>query len=68
MSEPLSAEAIALARRELAHELRNALGAIRSATELLQRRYQPKERDLRLFQVILQEVDRLNELVGKPSV
>ena len=68
MIEEPTPEAIEAARRFFAHEMRNSIGAIRSATELLQRRYNPEGRDLRLFDVILTEVDRLNELVGrKPS-
>jgi len=51
-----------VARRRLAHEIRNAAGAIRTAAELLQRRYQPEGREQRLFEVILAEVDRLKEL------
>jgi nitrogen-specific signal transduction histidine kinase len=51
-----------VARRRLAHEIRNAAGAIRTAAELLQRRYRPEGRDLRLFEVILAEVERLKEL------
>ena len=58
-------EAIEAARRHLAHEMRNAIGAIRSATELLQRRYNPEGRELRLFEIMLKELERLNELVGQ---
>ena len=43
------------ARRLLVHEMRNAIGAIRTATELLQRRYRPEGRDQRLFEVIFSE-------------
>ena len=52
-----------VARRRLAHEIRNAAGAIRTAAELLQRRYHPEGRDLRLFEVILAEVERLKDLI-----
>lgn len=68
MTEPPSAEALQLARREIAHDLRNGLGAIRSAAELLQRRYKPEGREKRLFEVILKEIERLSEmLVKKPD-
>lgn len=50
------------ARRRVAHEVRNSLGAIRTATELLERRYQPDGKEQRLFQVILKEIDRLDEI------
>jgi nitrogen-specific signal transduction histidine kinase len=66
MSDEPTPQALEAARRHLAHEIRNAIGAIRSATELLQRRYAPEGKDLRLFDVILKEVDRVNELVGRP--
>lgn len=65
MTERPTAEAIEAARRYLVHEMRNSIGAIRSAAELLQRRYNPEGRDLRLFEIIFQEADALNELVGK---
>ncbi len=52
------------ARRLFAHDMRNAIGAIRTATELLQRRYRPEGRDLRLFEVILSELERLDALAG----
>ncbi len=63
MSDEPTPEAIEAARRHLVHEIRNAIGAIKSATELLQRRYNPEGREQRLFEVILKEVDRVNELV-----
>ncbi len=50
------------ARRHVAHEVRNSLGAIRSAAELLERHYHPEERQLRLFRIIIKEVDRLAEI------
>ena len=62
MSDSPAPTAADLARRHLAHEIRNSLGAMRSATELLQRRYRPEGRELRLFDVILKEIDRLAEL------
>ncbi len=62
MSDPEAPSAADLARRHLAHEIRNSLGAMRSAAELLQRRYKPEGRELRLFEVILKEIDRLAEL------
>ena len=66
MTDEPSPEAIEAARRHIAHEMRNSIGAIRSATELLQRRYNPEGREQRLFEVILKEIERLNELVGRP--
>ena len=66
MSEPLSPEALEAVRRHFAHDIRNSLGAIRSAAELLQRRYKPEGHELKLFEVILTEVTRLSESVGKP--
>lgn len=65
MTEPPSAEALQLARREIAHEVRNGLGAIRSAAELLQRRYKPEGREKRLFEVMLQEIERLSEMLAR---
>jgi nitrogen-specific signal transduction histidine kinase len=51
------------ARRKVAHEIRNSLGAIRAATELLERHYSPPAgREQRLFQVLLKEIDRLGEI------
>ncbi len=52
------------ASRALVHEIRNSLGAIRTAVELLQRRYRPEGREQRLFEVILTEVDRLSALAA----
>ena len=66
MSDEPTPQAIEAARRHLVHELRNAFGAIKSATELLQRHYNPEGRERRLFEVILKEVDRLNEFVAQP--
>ena len=50
--------------RALVHEIRNSLSAIRTAVELLQRRYPPEGREQRLFEVILAEVDRLSALAA----
>ncbi|MGH7821725.1 MAG: histidine kinase dimerization/phospho-acceptor domain-containing protein [Candidatus Binatia bacterium] len=61
MREPTEGSADA-GRRKVAHEIRNSLGAIRTATELLERRYQPEGKEQRLFQVILKEIDRLDEI------
>lgn len=52
------------ARRRVAHEIRNSLGAIRAAAELLERRYNPEGREQRLFQIVLKELDRLEEITG----
>ena len=62
MSEPVPTAGVDPARRRVAHELRNALGAIRTAAELLERHYHPEGRELRLFRVILHEIDRLDQL------
>jgi nitrogen-specific signal transduction histidine kinase len=48
------------------HEIRNSLGAIRTAVELLQRRYGPEGREQRLFEVIFTEIDRLSALAASP--
>ena len=53
--------------RELAHDVRNSAGAIRAAVELLQRRYQPEGRELRLFEVIFTEIERLRQLTEAPK-
>ena len=66
MNKPPPSDAEA-ARQLLVHEMRNAIGAIRTATELLQRRYRPEGRDLRLFEVIFSEIDRLDALAGGNS-
>jgi nitrogen-specific signal transduction histidine kinase len=55
------------ATRELLHEIRNSLGAIRTAVELLQRSYRPEGREQRLFEVILTEVDRLSALAASSA-
>jgi nitrogen-specific signal transduction histidine kinase len=52
------------ATRVLVHEIRNSLGAIRTAVELLERRYRPEGREQRLFEVILTEIDRLSALAA----
>lgn len=65
MSEGPTPEALQLARREIAHDVRNGLGAIRSAAELLVRRYKPEGREKKLFEVMLKEIERLSELVAR---
>lgn len=67
MTDTPTPEALQLARREIAHDVRNGLGAIRSAAELLQRRYKPEGRERRLFEVMLKEIERLSELVARKS-
>lgn len=62
MSHPAARGVSDPARRRVAHEIRNSLGAIRNAAELLERRYQPEGRDQRLFRVIVTEIDRLAEI------
>jgi nitrogen-specific signal transduction histidine kinase len=64
MSDDSRAATAAATRASFVHEVRNSLGAIRTAAELLQQRYQPQGRELRLFEVIISEIDRLNDLAG----
>ena len=58
-------------RRRLTHSLRNSLGAMLSATEILERHYKPDGREARLFRVLLEEIARLGKLIddqlGRPS-
>lgn len=48
--------------RRLAHEVKNPLGGLRGAAQLLSRRLEDEE-SLRFTEVIIQEADRLRELV-----
>ena len=50
-------------RSRLAHEMRNSLGAIRTAAELLQRRLPEEPKSQRLLEVLIKEVLRLDELI-----
>jgi signal transduction histidine kinase len=47
----------------LAHEIRNPLGAIKGAVEILQDDYPPGHAKAEFYAIILKEVDRLNEVV-----
>ena len=62
MSQPENKPAVDPARARVAHEIRNSLGAIRTAAELLGRHYRPEGREQRLFRVMIQEIDRLAEI------
>ena len=50
-------------RRALWHDIRNSLGAMLSATEVLETRYAPSGREARLFQVLIEEIGRLEKLL-----
>lgn len=62
MSEPPAKMPADPARSKLAHAIRNSLGAIRTAAELLERHYSPEGREQRLFRVMLKEIERIDEL------
>ena len=47
----------------LAHEIRNPLGAIKGAVEILQEDFPPGHSKTEFFGIVLKEVDRLNEVV-----
>jgi two-component system sensor histidine kinase HydH len=47
----------------LAHEIRNPLGSIRGATEIIGDDYKPGDRKAEFVQIIIQESDRLNRVV-----
>ncbi|HSB68519.1 MAG TPA: ATP-binding protein [Candidatus Methylomirabilis sp.] len=47
----------------LAHEIRNPLGAIKGAVEILQDDFPPGHDKAEFFGILLKEVDRLNEVV-----
>jgi two-component system, sporulation sensor kinase E len=57
----------------LAHEIRNPLGIIKTATQLLHRRASLPETDMRHLEYVISEVTRINELItefldfAKPS-
>ena len=63
MSAPPSTPPSDRSFRELAHDVRNSIGAILSASELLERHYRPDGREARLFKIIFEEIDRLMKLV-----
>jgi|CXWL01.1.fsa_nt_gi two-component system sensor histidine kinase PilS (NtrC family) len=47
----------------LAHEIRNPLGAMRGAIQVLESNTQPDSRDAGLMDIILKESDRLNSII-----
>ncbi len=51
--------------KTLAHEIKNPLAGILGATQLLQKRHQPGDRDLVFLEVISKEVLRLSHLVDR---
>lgn len=51
--------------RGLAHEIKNPLGGIRGAAQLLERRLLPDSGDREYTRVIIQEADRLRRLVDR---
>ena len=50
-------------RRLCAHDLRNAIGALRTAAEVLQRRHGSEGSNAKLFTIMLDELDRLEKMV-----
>ena len=50
-------------RRLFAHDLRNSIGAIRTAAEVLQRRVGGEGSNAKLFTIMLDELDRLEKMV-----
>ncbi len=47
----------------LAHEVRNPLGSIKGATEILKDDYRPGDRKYEFIEIMLKEADRLNHVV-----
>jgi signal transduction histidine kinase len=47
----------------MAHEIRNPLGSIRGAVEILKDDYSPDEAKYEFIQILLKETDRLNRIV-----
>lgn len=47
----------------MAHEIRNPLGAIKGAVEILKDDYSPEEAKYEFIQILLKETDRLNHIV-----
>lgn len=47
----------------LAHEVRNPLGSIKGAVEILQDDYQKEHPNYKFLQILLREVDRLNQVI-----
>ena len=50
-------------RRLFAHDLRNSIGAVRPAAEVLQRRVGTEGSNAKLFTILLDELDRLEKMV-----
>lgn len=47
----------------LAHEVRNPLGSIKGAAEILQDDYPKENQNYRFLQILIKEVDRLNQVI-----
>jgi len=47
----------------LAHEVRNPLGSIRGAAEILQADYSSENENYRFLKILIKEVDRLNQVI-----
>lgn len=47
----------------MAHEIRNPLGAIKGAAEILRDDYSPDDKKFEFIQILLKETDRLNHIV-----
>lgn len=65
MSHPKQIPFDEASRRELAHDIRNSIGAMQNATELLDRHYRPEGREERLFGVLRTELRRLREMTDE---
>ena len=52
-------------RRRFAHDLRNSIGAARTAAEVLQRRFGSEASNAKLFTILLAELDRLETVVDQ---
>lgn len=50
-------------RRRFGHDLRNSIGAARTAAEVLQRRFGGEPSNAKLFAILLAELDRLEAAV-----
>ena len=49
----------------VAHEIRNPLSSIKGFATYFKQRYQQKPEDLHIAEIMIQEVDRLNRVVGQ---
>ena len=47
----------------MAHEIRNPLGSIKGAVEIMKDDYAPEEAKYEFIQILLKETDRLNQIV-----